>query len=164
MQDRRPRFAYPVMMTKLGSMVRTRSTGMQSAGWPRCGAALLGFLSTIATASPQPGLETLFYTPLERQKMFRVRTWQVVPGSGSDADADTSFAKLSGVVRRAAGKGTVWINGTPVPEGTSKAGKLRGVDAMVDGRQLRVGESIDKSSGVRSDVVQPGAVTVQKRP
>lgn len=162
MQDRQPRFAYSVMMTKLGSMVRTRSKWMQSSGWPRCGAALLVFLSTLATASPQPGMETLFYTPLERQNINRVRLSQVVPGTESDADA--SFAKLSGVVRRAAGKGTVWINGTPVPEGASKAAKLRGVDAIVDGQQLHVGQSIDKSTGVRSDVVQPGAVTVQKRP
>ena len=109
-------------------------------------------------------METLFYTPLERQKVVRARLAQVDPGLESDAQAESSFAKLSGVVRRAGGKGTVWINGMPVPEGNLKNGKIRGMDAIVDGQRLRVGESIDKSSGERSDVVEPGAVTVQRRP
>ncbi len=136
---------------------------MQFGGWSRWAAAVLGCLSTVAMASPQPGLDTLFYTQIERQKIDRIRLSHVEPGSESESEAQASFAKLSGVVRRAAGKGTVWVNGTPSPEGAANASKIRGMGAIVEGQQLRVGESIDKSSGARSDVVQPGAVTVQRR-
>ncbi len=69
---------------------------------------------------------------------------------------------LSGVVRRGNSKGTVWINGEALSEGSPRTPRIVGVDAVVQGRQLRVGESIDELSGVRRDVVVPGAVTVNK--
>ena len=58
--------------------------------------------------------------------------------------------------------GTVWLNQQAHREGQAPAGPLRGVDALVDGQRLRVGERVDKTSGERTDVLAPGAVQVHK--
>lgn len=156
MQNLQACFAYAAVVPTLRSMLRVRFQWMSSRLGSQWVAALLACFGTVAVANPPPAMETLFYTPLERQQVERLRLSQTEPA------AEATFARVSGVVRRAAGKGTVWINGAPVAEGTPKTGQIRGMDAMVDGKRLRVGESIDKTNGARSDVVEPGAVTVKK--
>lgn len=138
---------------------------MPSRGWSLPAAAILLWQSAIAVASPTPNLDTLFYSPIERQKVVRARLSPPDPGSQAQEQVQSpaTHAQLSGVVRRAAGKGTVWVNGVPWAEGTLKAGQIHGMDAVIDGHRLRVGQSYDKSTDVSGDVVQPGAVTVQQR-
>lgn len=102
-------------------------------------------------------LQTLFYTPAQRQEMSHAR-------QGLAGIAEATSTRLNGVVHRAAGKGTVWLNHQPHREGSPPGGPIRGVDALVDGRQLRVGESVDKVSGERTDVLVPGAVRVVNKP
>jgi hypothetical protein len=115
--------------------------------------------STPAWAGPSPvaDLQTLFYTPAERHAITLRR-------SGQEGAAAVTATRLTGVVRRGGGKGTVWVNGKPYAEGSRDTGAIKGVDAMVDGRRLRVGEGIDTATGARVDIVAPGAVTPGRKP
>jgi hypothetical protein len=124
--------------------------------WARCAAWCAMCLLPVAAAATEPamaGLDTLLYTPAQRQEIGRAR----LPQSGSDNTLLSTH--LQGVVRRGNGKGTVWINGKALPQGAADTPRIQGVDAIVNGKQLRVGESIDPLSGTRTDVVEPGAVT-----
>lgn len=125
--------------------------------YPRRILAALLCMPTVALAVPLAELQTLFYTPAQRQEMSRSRL-------GSEGTQDGASTRLNGVVHRAAGKGTVWINNQAHREGSPPVGSIRGVDAWVEGRQLRVGESVDKASGARTDVLAPGAVSVRSKP
>lgn len=116
-------------------------------------AALWCALPTGVLAAPVPGLETLFYTPAERHNMTLRRI-----GQEGDAPVITT-TRLTGVVRRAGGKGTIWINAKPIPESSPNVGAIQGGSAVVDGRRLRVGEGVDTTTGARTDIVAPGAVT-----
>lgn len=122
-----------------------------------CGCLLAAQLCapSLARAIPQSALQTLFYTPAQRQEMSRARL-------GLTGTQEAASTRLDGVVLRAAGKGTVWLNQQAHREGQAPAGPLRGVDALVDGQRLRVGERVDKTSGERTDVLAPGAVQVHK--
>ena len=112
---------------------------------------------SLSFASTGTDLETLFYTPAQRQDISRGR-------QGLAGTNNATATRLNGVVRRAGGKGTIWINGEPFAEGSPQVGQIKGVDAVVEGRRLRVGEAIDKASGARTDVVTPGSVTVRSKP
>lgn len=113
-------------------------------------------------ADVAPEIGTLFYTPAQRQDIGRARQGLSGTSGLSDAADTAAAARLSGVVHRAGGKGTVWINDRPYAEGNSQGAKIKGVDAIVQGQRLRVGERIDKASGERTDLVAPGAITVRK--
>lgn len=117
-------------------------------------AAVLCPLPAGVWAGPVAGLETLFYTPAERQNMTLRRTGHEV---GVEPVTTT---RLMGVVRRANGKSTVWVNANPIPEGSPVVGAIQAGGAVVNGRRLRVGEGVDTTTGARVDVVAPGAVTV----
>lgn len=85
--------------------------------------------------------------------------------SGSEAAAAAASSptvRLDGVVSRSRGKGTAWVNGEPVAQGASRSTVITGSEAVVDGHRLRVGQSFDKTTGAKSDIVAPGAV--RKRP
>lgn len=114
--------------------------------------------ATGATAAAAPDLGTLFYTPAERQAITRAHQ----PQQG-EVGVVTTTIHLSGVVARAAGKGTAWLNGQSVAEGKPSNTRIRGTDVLIDGKRLRVGESVDTSTGARSDVVPHGAVTIRSR-
>lgn len=115
---------------------------------------LVAFCHSAQAAPVGASLGTLFYTPAQRQGIQQARQPNLTPES-----AAPSVTNLQGVVRRDLGKGTVWINGKAIAEDGAKAPRIQGVDAVVDGKRLRVGESIDAISGARSDVVAPGSVT-----
>ncbi len=115
-------------------------------------AATLCGVSAGAGASPAAGLDTLFYTPAERQAMSLLRI-------GQEGESAVTTTRLMGVVRRTNGKSTVWVNAKPITEGSPGVGAIQAGGAVVDGRRLRVGESIDTTTGARADLVAPGAVT-----
>jgi hypothetical protein len=100
-------------------------------------------------------LDTLFYTPAQRANIIGQRQGQ------SGESLFGTKQQLTGVVRRGNGKSTVWINGKAQQEGQPKTPPLQGLDALVDGKRLRVGESVDSITGARADVVAPGTVTVK---
>lgn len=110
-----------------------------------------------AIAADSVAIETLFYTPAERVTINRSR--QAAGGQGAES---ASYFRLSGVVRRQNARGTAWVNGQPIREAPPPGLQIRGVDAVVDGRRLKVGESVDSVSGARTDVVAPGAVTTEE--
>ena len=131
---------------------------LQLLSWTRL-PALVGALGmagsgALAAADAREALNTLLYTPAQRQQIVQARQ----PQAGEQA-VTTSVTHLQGVVRRGAGRSTVWVNGKSLPEGQAQTPRLRGVDAVVAGQRLRVGEAIDTLSGARSDVVVPGTVS-----
>lgn len=116
----------------------------------RTAAALLLCLGAWSAAAAELG--TLFYSPAQRSEIERARR-----GEAGQAQ-EQAQKRLSGVVRRANGKSTVWVNGEALPEGAAGTPPLRGMDAVVQQRRLRVGEAVDALTGETSDVVPPGSV------
>lgn len=120
-----------------------------------CAAVLVG-QPVLAVEPSRAVLDTLFYTPAQRQEISRARQ----PNTEAQS---SSTVRLSGVVRRNDRRGTVWVNNKALPEGGATTPPIRGMDAVVEGQRLRVGESLDTLSGTRVDLVAPGAVTVQSK-
>jgi hypothetical protein len=110
---------------------------------------------------PADALGTLMYTPVQRQAIGQARLGIF---EGATAPVRSSRTRLDGVVARARGRGTAWVNGEPVAQGTNPSTRIQGTEAIVEGHRLRVGQSFDKSTGVKSDVVAPGAVRQGSQP
>ncbi len=104
---------------------------------------------------------TLFYSASERDAIARARF-------GPDAEQSSSIVRVTGIVKRAGGKSTAWINGQAVPEGQSQAPTVKTTispsSVTVDGQRVRVGEALDINTRQRQDIVNPGAVTSKVRP
>jgi hypothetical protein len=125
--------------------------------------ATFGFclMPAMGLAQPAEVLGTLMYTPAQRQGIAQAR---LGPVEGATAQARSSRTRLDGVVARVRGHGTAWVNGEPVAQGTNPSTRIQGTEAIVEGHRLRVGQSFDKSTGVKSDVVAPGAVRQGSQP
>lgn len=100
-------------------------------------------------------LGTLFYSPAERQD---IRQGRLLQSGALRGPAPPTSAHLQGVVSNRADRGTAWVNGQALPKGEPGAPHIRGVDAVLKGQRLRVGESLDLNSGVVRDTIAPGAV------
>jgi hypothetical protein len=156
-----PEWADSVIWPNMQSMQRSNFRSCVQHQTTRWGIAALLCQALVAGAASTGDLATLFYSPLERQAISAGRR----PLPTDDAVADVAVTtQLNGIVRRAGGKGTVWVNDKPVPENTPPAGKIQALSAVIDGRRMRVGESVDRISGARTDVVAPGAVRLQIKP
>lgn len=107
----------------------------------------------------QTPLGTLLYAPAERAAILGARQ-----GASVQEDVKSTTLRYQGVVQRSGAKSTVWINGKPLVQGDSAAPELKGTQAVVAGQPLRVGQSIDTTTGQRHDVVEPGAVVVRRTP
>ena len=135
--------------------------------------ALLGLVALLpAHAADTPELGRLFFTPerraaLERQRTFNVQEAQTLQGTNMSLD---------GIVYRSSGKTTVWINRQDQTEGESAR---TGVSAVVSPRtpgsallspgeetpaQLKVGETINRATGVRNTRLGGGSVTAPGKP
>lgn len=126
---------------------------------------VLGCMAFSATADSTPPLGTLFYTPAQRQEIERLRkTGPDAAVASPSLSGAPSGSRLSGVVQRADGKGTVWVNARPIAQEKPGAPKIHGVDALVAGKRLRVGEALDPVTGQRTADLPPGAVQVGTRP
>lgn len=134
------------------------------AGWVGVAGALLAGSALAAQGSilTSERLGTLFYSPSERVAIVRAR--QDEP----EAPANSSLMTVNGVVKRHGGSSTAWVNGRAVLDGqrlspVTRVGVTeRGV--TLDGKPVRVGESLDLSTRERSDIVAPGAVTTRSKP
>lgn len=141
-----------------------------SPGWhlaaPRAGLGLLATMlaiSALAVEAPsQPGerLGTLFYSAAERSAMTRGR-------QGAMAIDANTVVNVNGIVKRERGNSTVWLNGQAVNEGQSLPPTTRTIisntGVTLDGRPVRVGETLDIDTHERTDIVAPGAVTIKRK-
>jgi hypothetical protein len=108
------------------------------------------------------GLGTLFYSPEERAAIIAARLAQA-----GGVVASGTMVSVGGIVRRAAGKGTAWINGQVVAEGQAIASAgvpvIEPRRIVVDGHPVKVRETVDIESGLRSDALPLGAVIIKKQ-
>ncbi len=124
-------------------------------------AFVLALHTPVALAAPSPtgALGTLFYSPDERAAIVQAR-------SGEKTAETASGLAVTGLVKRATGKGTVWVNGQSVPEGQAvppaAAPTIRHDGVVIDGSRVRVGETLNPRTGERADIVAPGAVSARK--
>lgn len=148
-----------------GRAARVRRGATARAAWLLAGAGLLTGAALAAPGQPaatDEGLGTLFYSATERAALVEARRGE------ADAPLRSTRMTVNGVVRRERAHSTAWVNGQPVADGHTLplAGRVRvqrgGV--TIDGKPLRVGESLDVITQTRGDVVAPGAVTRKGAP
>lgn len=119
----------------------------------------IGLVAGFAAAQAAEPLGTLLYSPVQRQAITAAR--KLPAGETAMTIPPKSFtSRLDGVVARESAKGTAWVNGEPFKQGTPKSPLMRGTEAVVEGRRLRVGESVDTTTGSKTDIVAPGAVRI----
>ncbi|MDE2600143.1 MAG: hypothetical protein KGL40_11030 [Rhodocyclaceae bacterium] len=118
-------------------------------------------------AEPESSLGRLFLTPEKRQALDRQRDFNQ-PETGDEPDGET--LQLDGVVQRSSGRNSVWIN-RRLQTDADKAVRLEksrpgAAELKLDnaeGARLKVGESINRKTHERKDVVAPGAVGAGRR-
>jgi hypothetical protein len=117
-------------------------------------------------------LGRLFFTPEQREALDARRRARLPDKPAALAPSPTT--RVDGSVRRSLGKSTVWVDGSAVPEGTQpeglrirRGGDPSRVSVIVgeDGRrvEMRVGQTLDRSSGKVTDVIGDGKVRVERR-
>lgn len=123
--------------------------------------ALLFSLPVYAAASAKAeGLGTLFYSPTERSAISSAR-------EGKTGNDTASGLTVSGIIKRESGKSTAWINNKAIPEGQpippASAPKITAQGVTIDGKPVRVGETVNLVTGERTDILPPGTVSAGKR-
>ena len=124
--------------------------------------AVLCLPVSAAMPSDPVSLGTLFFSPAERLEVEQSRS-----GDNPQAISAGKAISLKGLVRRGRGKGTSWINGQTVPEGQAvpSAGVpvISAKQVTIDGKSLRVGETLDVESGARHDIVPPDSTVKRQK-
>jgi len=131
---------------------------------------MLAVLLAAAMARAAP-LGRLFFTPERRAALERQRDLDIQETQPIDSPTVT----LDGIVTRSSGRTTVWLNGRPQNENAKGSGVRVSVSpknpdqATVipddDGpASLKVGQSIDRATGEKSDVIDGGTVSVKPPP
>jgi len=133
-------------------------------------------LSLWAAGARAQELERLFFTPDQRAALDARRKARVPDKPAASPIADSPLTRVDGAVRRRGGKSTVWVNGETIPEGSQAGGAKVAPAGSSPGRvsvpagegaqryDLRVGESLDRSSGEVRDVIGGGEIKVGPRP
>jgi hypothetical protein len=125
-----------------------------------------------STGAQAQELGRLFFTPDQRAALDARRKARVPDKPAASPAADSPLTRVDGAVRRSGGKSTVWVNGETIPESTQpgnakiapaspNAGRVSVPTG--DGAQrhdLRVGESLDRTSGEVRDVIGEGEIKV----
>jgi hypothetical protein len=123
-------------------------------------ALVLAAPSLVCAQSSQGSLGTLLYSPAERAAIVAARRGEQVGVMSSGASVT-----VSGLVKRGRQKSTTWINGQTVAEGqpVPSAGvpAIEAKSVTIDGRSVRVRETLDLESGARTDALPQGAVSVR---
>ena len=131
-------------------------------------------LAGAASAQAQE-LGRLFFTPEQRTALDARRKARVPDRPAAAPVTETPITRVNGAVQRGGGKSTVWVNGEMIPEDaqadgarvTPRSPKPGGVSIPAgEGSQrydLRVGESLDRSSGEVRDVIGEGEIKVGPR-
>ena len=116
-------------------------------------------------------LGRLFFTPDQRSALDARRKARVPDKPAATPQVESPVTRVNGVVQRAGGRSTVWVNGEAIQEGGQAdaqgtprpAGEGRVSVPMGEGGrgiQMRVGESLNRGSGEVSDVVGKDGVKV----
>jgi hypothetical protein len=114
-------------------------------------------------------LGRLFFTPEQRDALDARRRARVPDRPAAPVASPTT--RLDGYVQRSGGPSTVFINGEPVPEGSSEAPRIdsgRG-DGRIpitvgEGRArfpLKPGEVLDRGTGEVRDVIGEGRLQIR---
>ena len=143
----------------------------------RVGALLLGTaLSVCAMGALAQELGRLFFTPDQRAALDARRKARVPDKPAASPVAELPVTRVDGAVRRSGGKSTVWVNGETIPEGAQPAGEQAAPKISAPGRvsipagegsqrlDLRIGESLDRSSGQVRDIIGEGEIKIGPRP
>lgn len=124
---------------------------------------LTAFPPIVHSAADSERLGTLFYSPAERVAIAVARSGD----APSEIREIRSSLAINGLVKRDNQKSTVWVNGQAIPEGQAippaSAPTITANTVTVNGKSVRVGETLDLTSGERSDFIPEGSVSV-KRP
>lgn len=132
-------------------------------------ALCVGALLCARSASAQE-LGRLFFTPEQRAALDARRKARVPDKPAAVAVTESPTTRVDGAVRRQGGKSTVWVNGEAIgetPQGPkpSQQGPRVSVPVPVgEGEQrydLRVGETLNRSSGEVRDVIGEGEIKIK---
>lgn len=135
-------------------------------------AVVAGFLwVTSATEVTAQELGRLFFTPDQRAALDARRKARVPDKPAAVPQVESPVTRVNGVVQRAGGRSTVWVNSEAIPESTQAdmqgaprpAGEGRVSIPLGEGGrgiQMRVGESLNRGSGEVSDVVGKDGIKV----
>lgn len=130
--------------------------------------ALAVATAAAACAASAQELGRLFFTPEQRAALDARRKARVFDKPAAVAVASPT-TRLDGMVRRAGGRSTVWINGEPVSEGAQpealrmdSGGAAVSVGESGSRVPLRVGETVDRGSGEVRDLIG-GEIRVHPR-
>ena len=140
-------------------------------------AALAAFGITLAGAMSAQAQELgrLFFTPEQRAALDARRKARVPDKPAATPVTESPITRVNGAVQRSGGKSTVWVNGETIPEDARVDGARVTPRGLNPGRvsipagegpqryDLRVGESVDRSSGEVHDVIGEGEVRVGPR-
>lgn len=132
--------------------------------------ALLFALLGAGPAAAQE-LGRLFFTPEQRAALDARRAARLPDKPAAVAESPTT--RVDGYVKRSSGKSTVWVDGEALPDGLQLEGLRvqRGNDPTrvtvtigEDGRriEMRVGETLDRSTGEVKDVIGDGEVRIRR--
>lgn len=107
----------------------------------------------------------LFLTPERRASLEQQRQSQLREERSAEGDT----LSLDGVVRRSSGKNTVWINrraqhenGSATPRRAASARSARLHIDRENTQELRVGETLQRGSGEKTDLLKPGALRIKR--
>jgi len=102
----------------------------------------IGLLLSVGAAHAYT-IGTVFYSNAERATLVAARS----------GITQTAIYSVTGIIKRGAGKSVVWVNGravTETPQDPTIPTLVIGRDhVMVEGKQIKVGESLDIISGQR---------------
>jgi hypothetical protein len=125
--------------------------------------ACAALCAAAAITGPVPALADdlgrLFFTPQERQELDRRRASNVV--DRGEAPAVESLVTVNGQVTRSGGKTTTWINGVAHDDTYRSRDPAR---IGVQGRSVKVGETLDRSRGAVTDPLQGGEIRINPAP
>lgn len=111
-------------------------------------------------------LGTLFYSAAERSSINQARLAAVSGAAGVSA---ANVVSINGIVKRQGGKSTAWVNGQavnenqPLPAAIGTAA-ISAAGIVLNGKSVRVGETLDLTTQERHDIVLPGAVKPKGAP
>ena len=114
---------------------------------------------TVSAPALADDLGRLFFTPQERQELDRRRASNSV--DRGEAPAVESLVTVNGQVTRSGGKTTTWINGVAHDDTYRSRDPAR---VGVQGRSVKVGETLDRSRGAVTDPLQGGEIRINPAP